>query len=57
MEKKTNNIFNLEDLLEEGVAVNKFLLMLILQLVRLDVLPEGRNDDWPEERIEWDAYF
>ena len=56
MEKQTN-IFNLEDLLEEGVAVNKFLLMLILQLVRLDVLPESRNDDWPEERIEWDAYF
>ena len=50
MEKQTN-IFNLEDLLEEGVAVDKFLLMLILQLVRLDVLPECRNDDWPEDCI------
>ena len=31
--------------------------MLILQLVRLDVLPQCRNDDWPEERIALDAYF
>ena len=42
---------DLEDLLEERIAINKFLLMLVLQLVRLDVLPEGRNDNWPGDRI------
>ena len=52
-----NLIYNLEDLLEEGIAVNKFFLMLILQLVRLDVLPECRNDDRPEERIALDVYI
>ena len=56
-DEKPNNIYNLEDLLEEGVAVDKFLLMLILQLVRLDVLPECRNDDWPAEKIALDAFF
>ena len=49
--KSTCIVFNnLEDLLEEGIAVNKFFLMLILQLVRLDVLPERRYDDRPAEQ-------
>ena len=56
-DEKPNNIYNLEYLLGEGVAVDKFLLMLILQLVRLDVLPECRNDDRPEERIALDVYY
>ena len=48
--KSTCIVFNnLEDLLEEGVAVDELLLVLILQLVRLDVLPERRYDDRPAE--------
>merc|ERR1719507_1642297 len=42
----------LEDLLEEGVAVDEFLLVLILQLVRLDVLPERGYDDWPSLSVD-----
>ena len=49
--KNFNSAFinNLKDLLEEGVAVNELLLMLVLQLVGLDVLPERRNDHRPVE--------
>ena len=42
-----NDIDHLEDLLQEGVAVDEFLLVLILQLVGLDVLPQRRNDHRP----------
>ena len=37
----------LEDLLEKGVAVDKLALVGVLQLVGLDVLPEGGDDDGP----------
>ena len=37
----------LEDLLEIRVAVDKLLLVRILQLVGLDVLPQGVDDDGP----------
>ena len=42
-----NDIDHLEDLLQEGVAVDEFLLVLILQLMGLDVLPQRRNDHRP----------
>ena len=38
---------SLEDLLEIRVAVDKLLLVRILQLVGLDVLPQRRNDHRP----------
>ena len=37
----------LEDLPEEGVAVDILSLVRVLELVGLDVLPQGRNDDRP----------
>ena len=37
----------LEYLLEEGVAVDKLPLVGVLELVGLDVLPEGGDDDGP----------
>ena len=53
--KNPKKITNLEDLLEEGIAVDEFLLMLVLQLVCLDVLPQRRNDDRSAERIALEA--
>ena len=44
-----------EDLHEELVAVDELSLVRVLQLVRLDVLPQRRNDDRSAERIALEA--
>jgi len=42
----------LKYLLQEGVAVDKLFLMVVLQLVGLDVLPQGRDDDSHGLRVQ-----
>ena len=42
----------LKYLLQEGVAMDKLLLMGVLQLMGLDVLPQGRDDERPGLRVQ-----